>query len=72
MSPLLTAVELGKLAAAKACVDNEVRSEMRIGVGSGSTVKFLIECLHEACSSGKLTNIQCVPTSYQVTINFSF
>lgn len=67
-----SAAELAKQAAARICVKKEIQSGMRIGVGSGSTVKFLIQTLKEEYSSGKIVNIQCVPTSYQVKFCFMY
>ncbi|KAI1727833.1 ribose 5-phosphate isomerase A (phosphoriboisomerase a) domain-containing protein [Ditylenchus destructor] len=60
----LSDAQRAKQIAAYACAEKEIQSGMRIGVGSGSTVKFLIDWLQENCASGKITDIQCVPTSF--------
>lgn len=69
---LLTKVNLEKQAAAKNCVEVEIKSGMRIGVGSGSTIKFFIDYLKEKYLSSEIVNIFCVPTSYQVCTFFFF
>lgn len=38
---------------------------MRLGIGSGSTIKFLIDWLKEKVANGELKDIRCIPTSYQ-------
>uniref|UniRef100_A0A7E4W1N1 ribose-5-phosphate isomerase n=1 Tax=Panagrellus redivivus TaxID=6233 RepID=A0A7E4W1N1_PANRE len=57
-------VEHAKKAAAFACGDNYVKSGQKIGVGSGSTVKYFVQFLRERVRSGQLKDIQCVPTSF--------
>jgi ribose 5-phosphate isomerase A len=52
-----------KRAAAMAAVGREVRSGMRIGIGSGSTVTYAIEALGGALRGGTLSEIVGVPTS---------
>uniref|UniRef100_A0A915DGG1 ribose-5-phosphate isomerase n=1 Tax=Ditylenchus dipsaci TaxID=166011 RepID=A0A915DGG1_9BILA len=64
MEDNLSEIQMAKKVAAYACAQDHIRSGMAIGVGSGSTIKFLIDWLHEKYSSGQLTNISCVPTSY--------
>jgi ribose 5-phosphate isomerase A len=56
--------ELKKRAAYQA-VTNEIRSGMKVGLGSGSTVAFALDALGEALQAGRLTNIVGVPTSEQ-------
>jgi len=64
-SDLMSPAEVAKRYAAYACGDAQIRSGMRLGIGSGSTVRYLIEWLEEKVNSGQLKDIQCVPTSYQ-------
>merc|ERR1712110_1377651 len=63
-SPMVSADEQKKLAARQA-IDNEAKSGMRIGVGSGSTVVYAVERLGELYKEGTLKGIVCVPTSFQ-------
>jgi ribose 5-phosphate isomerase A len=65
----LTPVDKAKQSAAYACADEHIRSGMRIGVGSGSTAKFLVDWIHERYSTGAIKDIICVPTSFQVWHN---
>lgn len=58
-------MEVAKRFAAYACADAQIRSGMRLGIGSGSTVKYLIDWLEEKVQSEQLRDIQCVPTSFQ-------
>lgn len=55
-----------KRSAAISCGEEEVKSGMNLGIGSGTTMKFLIDWLHEAIQNGRLKNVKCVPTSFQV------
>lgn len=57
-------VEKGKRLAANAAVDENVRVNMVVGVGSGSTIAYAVERLAEKVRQG-LTGIVCVPTSFQ-------
>ena len=43
----------------------EVRSDMVVGLGSGSTAALMIKSLAKEISSGRLKNIKGVPTSFQ-------
>ena len=43
-----------------------MKSGDKIGVGTGSTAAYVIECLAERYKSGDITDILCVPTSMQV------
>lgn len=52
-----------KLAAYKA-VDDYVKDNMILGVGSGSTIVYAVERLKERVKNEKL-NIICIPTSFQ-------
>ncbi|MFH4980670.1 hypothetical protein AB6A40_007379 [Gnathostoma spinigerum] len=57
-------LENAKRAAAFAAGENHVFSGCRLGVGSGSTVKYLVEFLADRTKKGVLKNIVCVPTSF--------
>lgn len=52
-----------RLAAYKA-VDDNVRHDMVLGVGSGSTIVFAVERLKERVNREQLA-ITCIPTSFQ-------
>ena len=62
----LSGIDQGKKAAAYQAVDQHVKSNMSVGVGSGSTIVFAVERLAELTKSGALTNVKYVPTSHQV------
>ncbi|OWF40448.1 ribose-5-phosphate isomerase-like [Mizuhopecten yessoensis] len=64
MSSGLTGVEAGKRAAARAAVDNHIKTGQAVGIGSGSTIVFAVERIAERVKSEKL-QLQCVPTSFQ-------
>lgn len=57
----MNAEELKRAAAAKAL--ESVESGMALGLGTGSTVRHLVDLLGEAIQSGRLTDIVGVPTS---------
>lgn len=57
-------VETGKRLAAFAAVDENVRAEMVVGVGSGSTIAYSVQRLAEKVRQG-MKGIVCVPTSFQ-------
>lgn len=56
-------MEALKQAAAQAAVAAELSSGMRVGLGTGSTVAYVLEALAEALRSGTLHDIIGVPTS---------
>ncbi|CAI2347620.1 unnamed protein product [Caenorhabditis sp. 36 PRJEB53466] len=60
----LAPIEQAKKTAAYACGEKYVSSGCRLGVGSGSTVKYLVEYLKQAFQTGNLRDIVCVPTSF--------
>uniref|UniRef100_A0A7I4YA04 ribose-5-phosphate isomerase n=2 Tax=Haemonchus contortus TaxID=6289 RepID=A0A7I4YA04_HAECO len=60
----MSAIEKAKKQAAFTCAEKNIASGCRLGVGSGSTVKFLVEYLENAVKTRKLQNIVCVPTSF--------
>ena len=43
----------------------EVKSDMILGLGSGSTAALMIKSLADEIRSGKIQNIRCVATSFQ-------
>merc|ERR1719193_1139057 len=55
---------MGKRLAAFAAVDENVRADMVVGVGSGSTIAYAVERLAEKVREG-MAGIVCVPTSFQ-------
>ncbi|XP_057197664.1 ribose-5-phosphate isomerase isoform X2 [Triplophysa rosa] len=59
----LMAEEAKKLAA-YAAVDNHIKNNQVVGVGSGSTIVYAVDRLAEKLRQEKL-NIVCVPTSFQ-------
>lgn len=64
----LSDADKSKKAAAFACGKDHLREGQRIGVGSGTTAKFLVEYIEQEFNIGKLADIKCVPTSFQVKI----
>ncbi|MBI4821436.1 MAG: ribose-5-phosphate isomerase RpiA [Deltaproteobacteria bacterium] len=55
-------VESLKRQAAEAAVA-EIRSGMRVGLGTGSTARHVVEILGAKVASGQLSDLACVPTS---------
>ncbi|KAL3092909.1 hypothetical protein niasHT_020292 [Heterodera trifolii] len=60
-----SAADRAKFAAARACGEAEVCSGMKLGVGSGTTMKFFIGWLRAQHQQKLLSDIRCVPTSVQ-------
>lgn len=58
-------VEAAKKSAGYKAVDEHVKSDNAIGIGSGSTIVYSVERLSQLIQSGDLNNIKCVPTSFQ-------
>ncbi|ETN19536.1 ribose 5-phosphate isomerase A [Phytophthora nicotianae P10297] len=58
-------IEQSKRTAARQAVDEYVKSGFVVGVGSGSTVVYAAERLGELVKEKKLTDIKCIPTSFQ-------
>ncbi|XP_077992380.1 ribose-5-phosphate isomerase-like [Glandiceps talaboti] len=56
--------DAAKKAAAYAAVDNHVKDNQKLGIGSGSTIVFAVERLAQRVKEENL-NIVCVPTSFQ-------
>src|ERR1700682_2429483 len=51
-----------KVAAAREAL-SDVRSGMRLGLGTGSTARELVRLLGEALANGRLTDLRCTTTS---------
>ena len=62
----LSPSDRAKKFAAIACGEDEIKSGMNLGIGSGTTMKFFIDWLQETIKKENLENIKCVPTSFQV------
>jgi ribose 5-phosphate isomerase A len=54
----------GKKAAAVAAVNEWIKDNQSVGIGSGSTIVFAVERIAERCKAEGL-NLKCVPTSFQ-------
>ncbi|MBY8988828.1 MAG: ribose 5-phosphate isomerase A, partial [Candidatus Lokiarchaeota archaeon] len=57
-------VELGKKNAAFKAVEDNVKQNMILGIGSGSTVVYAVEAIVEINKNNDL-NLKCIPTSFQ-------
>jgi ribose 5-phosphate isomerase A len=57
-------IERGKKLAAIRAVDDNVKNNMILGIGSGSTVVYAVERIAELVRNSNL-NIKCIPTSFQ-------
>ncbi|TFF87364.1 MAG: ribose 5-phosphate isomerase A, partial [Promethearchaeota archaeon] len=57
-------IEQGKKLAARKAVDDNVKNNMIIGIGSGSTVVYAVERIAELVKEKDL-NLKCIPTSFQ-------
>jgi len=57
-------IELGKKKAAVKAVEDNVKKNMIIGVGSGSTVVYAVEKIGELNKKDNL-NLKCIPSSFQ-------
>ena len=57
-------VELGKKNAAFKAVEDNVKQNMILGIGSGSTVVYAVKAIAEINKNNKL-NLKCIPTSFQ-------
>jgi len=62
LSAALTQDELKKMVGYKA-VDDYVKSDMVVGLGTGSTAYFAVERVGQKLKSGELKNVICIPTS---------
>ncbi|MHA1660839.1 MAG: ribose 5-phosphate isomerase A [Promethearchaeota archaeon] len=57
-------IELGKKSAAEKAVEENVKPNMILGIGSGSTVVYAVNKIAEMNKENDL-NLKCIPTSYQ-------
>jgi ribose 5-phosphate isomerase A len=57
-------LEACKRAAAREAA-GEVRSGMRLGLGTGSTARYAVEAIGESYAKGELQGLVCVPTSLE-------
>lgn len=57
-------IELGKKNAARKAVEENVKKNMIIGIGSGSTVVYAVKRLGEI-NKEKNLNLKCIPSSFQ-------
>ena len=57
-------IEIGKRNAAIKAVDENVKKNMVIGIGSGSTVVYAVQRLGEI-NKEKSINLKCIPSSFQ-------
>ena len=53
-----------KIAGEKAVLDN-IKSGMKIGIGSGSTIEYSVNKIGELYRSREIKDIVCIPTSFQ-------
>lgn len=60
----MSSAEAGKKAAAYKAVDNHVKDNQVIGIGSGSTIVYAVERLAQRVRDEHL-KVKCVPTSFQ-------
>ncbi|MHA1681835.1 MAG: ribose-5-phosphate isomerase RpiA [Promethearchaeota archaeon] len=61
-------VNEAKRKAGYAAVDNHVKSGMKVGIGSGSTIVFSVERMAEKITNGELSDIIAVCTSFQSSL----
>lgn len=57
-------IELGKKTAAVKAVDENIKKNMVIGIGSGSTIVYAVKRLGEI-NKKKDLNLKCIPSSFQ-------
>jgi len=57
-------IELGKKTAAEKAVEENVKKNMILGIGSGSTVVYAVKKIAEI-NNEKDLNLKCIPTSFQ-------
>ena len=60
----MSAIEAAKEQAARTAVQNHVKDGDVIGIGSGSTIVYVVEMLRELRERNGL-KVKCVPTSFQ-------
>jgi ribose 5-phosphate isomerase A len=61
-------LEARKREAAEAAIEAEVRSGMTLGLGTGSTARWLLDGLAERLADGRLRDLVGVPTSEQTAL----
>ena len=59
----LEGVEKAKQCAGYKAVDDYVKDDMVVGLGTGSTAFYAVERIGQKLGSGELKNIKCIPTS---------
>ena len=57
-------IELGKKNAAFKAVEENVKKDMILGIGSGSTVVYAVEAIAKI-NQNNILNLKCIPTSFQ-------
>jgi ribose 5-phosphate isomerase A len=57
-------IEIGKKNAALKAVEENIKKDMIIGIGSGSTILYAIQIIAEMNQKENL-NLKCIPSSYQ-------
>ncbi|CAH8546315.1 unnamed protein product [Heterobilharzia americana] len=62
----LTDIEYAKSNACKSAVNDWLKDNQCIGLGSGTTIKYAVEYIAEKVHTENL-QIQCIPTSFQVS-----
>ena len=72
MSPPQSDADRRKQAVAFEAGREQLRSGQSIGVGSGSTAKFLVDYIAGEVRNGRLTDVRFVPTSFQVCFFLHF
>lgn len=65
MSSSQSPLEQAKQKAAHRAVNDHVKSGMKVGIGSGSTVVYAVERLVERMKSEDGFQVTCVPSSFQ-------
>ena len=58
-------IKYAKRKAAEQAVEENIRDGMKIGIGSGTTIVYVVEKLAKLYNSDELDEIICVPTSFQ-------
>merc|ERR1719245_1318924 len=58
-------INQAKKSAAYKAVEEHVKSDMVVGIGSGSTVVFVAQAIGEGVKKGLYKNLVCIPTSFQ-------
>ena len=58
-------IEIAKRLAARQAVDEWIKQNMIVGIGSGSTIVYAIQRLAERVYSSENLKIRCIPTSFQ-------